>query len=71
MTIGLKEEIVDDKYIYIQMQKYSCAYEVGICPYFGNNRAGSPLDERLYDTFQKAKRRYNDLKKQAKKGVWG
>ena len=75
MTIVFEEQIVkgsgDEYLVYIEQEKYSSAYKVGICDSFGNGFASYPFDERYYGDMQKAKRRYKDLIKRAERGDWG
>lgn len=62
MTVTIKSEIVNGHYIYIEQDKYTTVFKVGIYQKYGD-MYGYPLDERSYSTIEKAKRRFRDLKR--------
>ena len=64
MTVEIKGEIVNGYYFYIEQDKYSSAYKVGVCRMIDTNMAGYPLNEKYYGDLTKANRRYRDLRKQ-------
>lgn len=62
MTVTFKQEKIKDYYIYIEQDKYTTVFKVGIYQKCGD-MYGYPLDERYYSTIEKAKRRFRDLKR--------
>lgn len=63
MTVTIQQEHLYDKYIYIEQDKYSVAYKVGMCPVIDEYHVGYPTTELCYPTLQKAKVRYNYLRR--------
>lgn len=68
MTTTIKSERVYGYSISIEQEKYSNGYTVTACEIFEGNLCGYPLKENYYGTLDKAKRRYSNLKRMAKKG---
>lgn len=62
MTVTIKSEVIGDYYIYIEQDKYSPGYKVGLVRKISDQMYGYPLSERYYPSLEKAKRRYKDLK---------
>ena len=65
MTVTLQQEHIGKHYIYISQDKYSAAYKVGYAVTYDGVEYRE-RDERYYETWQKAKRRYNDLKRKVR-----
>lgn len=66
MTVTIKQETIGNKYIYIQQQKFSSAYEVGTDVIYDSCYATTYDEARIYPTLAKAKRRFNDLRRRYK-----
>lgn len=65
MTVTIKSTTIGNYYIKIYLDKYSPMYHVALC-WKGSNWYCTTQDDRMYDTIQKANRRYNLLVKRAK-----
>ena len=65
MTVTLQQEHIGKYYVYISQDKYSAAYKVGYAVTYDGAEYWE-RDERYYETMQKAKRRYNDLKRKVR-----
>lgn len=61
MTVIIKEEIIDGNDIYIAQDKFETTYKVGLA--IQCEDIYRIIDERIYPTLDKAKRRYNDIKR--------
>lgn len=70
MTVTIKQETVNGNYIYIEQDKFSVSYKVGISKDYGNGTCGYPYSELNYETLPKAKKRYSYLKRKILKGEY-
>lgn len=69
MTFTIKSTDVNNYHVYMEQDKYSTAYKVGVVPRITESLCGFPIDERYYDTKDKANRRYRDLVRKAKEEI--
>ena len=65
MSVTIKSTTIGNYYIKIYLDKYSPMYHVALCRKESNWYC-TTLDDRVYPTIEKAKRRYNLLVKRAK-----
>ena len=65
MTFTLKSEHVNDYYIYVDQDKFSSLYKVGICKCFSSGLAKT-ISELTYTDYSKASKRFSFLKRKAK-----
>ena len=66
MTVIIKNDLINEYYIYIEQDKYESGYKVG----FATNRGVGIYheeNEHYYPTIEQAKRRFNYLKCKIKK----
>jgi len=68
MTVTFKSETINPYTLYIEQEKYSNVFKVGICKSVGIDLYGYPISELTYPSYEKAKRRYSYLKTKAKRG---
>lgn len=68
MTLTIKRETIEGKTIYIRQEKFDSGFCVGIDCFFDDCGMAYNLNENYYMDLEKAKKRFNYLKRQAKKG---
>lgn len=70
MTVTIREENVNNYNVYIEQDKYSTNYKVGIARLISAcyGRVGQIVNLHYYPTLKQAKQRYSYLKQKARKG---
>ncbi|MBP5605223.1 MAG: hypothetical protein J6X60_06740 [Ruminiclostridium sp.] len=66
MTITIKSETINGYKICIEQEKYSTGYIVEDIPQINGDIYGYPISRNYYSTLEKARRRYNTLKRKYK-----
>ena len=66
MTIIIKSETINGYKIYIEQEKFSTSYIVEDVPQISDHIYGYPISRKYYSTIEKARRRYNTLKRKYK-----
>ena len=68
MTFTIKTKTIRDLQVYMEQEKFSSAYKVGILRL--EETYGRILDERIYPTREKAQRRFRQLEKDVEVYRW-
>lgn len=71
MTVTIQQEKIGNYYISIEQDKYSVVYKVNLSKSIGMYNFSElyhTVNEHMYSTLQKAKARYNYLKRKIQKG---
>ena len=66
MTITIKSETINGYKICIEQEKFSTGYIVEDIPQISGDIYGYPISRNYYSTIEKARRRYNTLKRKYK-----
>lgn len=66
MTVTIKQIKINGHYISIDQEKFSSGYKVSVYPMYTDDTCGYPIDSHIYDTKEKALRRFNTLVKRYK-----
>lgn len=70
MTFTIQSENIGEFNIYIEQEKFESNFKVGIVKEQSPGLYGFPISELRYETLNKAKRRYQYLKRKALRGEY-